>query len=133
VKKGTNEPAFKDLEARWNEKLRKSGFVDIEDSDRQLTDYHSTHFRKPSVQARMTQRERYNERLQNFINHPQFKAICKSLSRHGNSSLTPRLVHKILELHGEGLPEREIAKKVRRGKKAVHLTLSKAFKWMEVA
>lgn len=143
MKRASRSDTFRDLEAHWNEKLRTAkskeypnGFYDIEDvsdPERPLKELHSQHFRKPSVLRRMEARERYNKRIDDFINHSNFTQICSSITSHGNSSLTPAIVRKILEFHRNGLPERDIARKIRRGKKAVHLTLSKAREWMKVA
>ena len=132
----SNEPSFKDLEAEWYAKLKKKGFRDIEQfdkPDRPLLNYDDTRFKKPSVQARMGAREQYNKRIDDLINHRNFEKICKSITSHGNSSLTPNKVKTILELHRGGITERAIAQKIKRSQKCVHITIAKAQEWMKVS
>lgn len=133
VRKG---PSFKELEAEWYERLAQSGFKDIEsvkDPERPLKQFHSQKFSTEKSRARQVRRTEYNKRIDDFINSRDLSQICKSISQHGNSSVTPAAVKKILELHREGETERAIARKLKRGKKCVHLTLAKAREWMKVA
>lgn len=134
--KPRDERSFKDIEAEWYAKLNKDGFKDIEQIDKQdrpLLNYDSTHFIKPSVQARMSAREEYNKKIDSLINHRNFEKICKSITSHGNSSLTPNKVKAILELHRGGITERAIAQKIKRSQKCVHITIAKAQEWMKVS
>lgn len=143
MKNRTNSSGFRELEAEWYEKIRTkkskeypNGFRDIEntdDPDRPLKVYDNRHFQKPVIQKRQIAREAYNKRIDDFINHPEFEKICKSMTRHKNSALTPAKVKKILELHRDGATERSIAEKMDRSKNCVHLTIAKAQEWMKVA
>lgn len=128
--------SFKELEAEWYEKLAKSGFKDIEntsDPERPLKQYHAQKFGSTKSRIKQSQREEYNKKVDDFINDQSLHEICVSISAHGNSTITPATVKKILEFHREGFTERTIARKVRKGKKCVHLTLTKAREWMKVA
>lgn len=135
-KRSPKTDSFKELEAKWYEKLKKDGFVDIEnttDPARPLKLYHSHQFKRERTVSKMVAREKYNRQIDDFINHKRIHEICKHIAGHGNSTVKPKTVLKILELHSGGLTERAIAKKTRRGKKCVHLTLKKAREWMKVA
>lgn len=135
MKKGSKQKTFRELEAEWYGKLKKAGFVDIESANpgRPLNEWHSRKFCSERSRIRQEQRERYNRQIDDFINHNQLHEICELISNHGNSTVKPKTVKKILELHRNGKTERAIAKTVRRGKKCVHLTLKKAREWMRVA
>lgn len=134
---------LKELEKEWYAKLKKTkckeypnGFQDIEDHsepDRPLKAWHSKKFGTERSLERQANQAKYNKQIEDFLNHYRINEICRQIAEHGNSTVTPKTVKKILELHSDGKPEREIAKKVRRGKKCVHLTLSKAREWMKVA
>lgn len=136
MKKGSKTKSLKELEKEWYAKLKKAGFQDIENTsqgDRPLKEWHSRKFCSERSRTRQGDREKYNRQIDDFINHQRIHEICVSISNHGNSTVTPNTVKKILELHRQGQTERVIAKKVKRGKKCVHLTLSKAREWMKVA
>ena len=119
----------------WEQRLRKSGFVDIEDTTREGRPLKvwSSHFQRPEILAKMAARIKYDEQMSAFLNTSGINKICDFLSAHGNSSISPAKRLKIIELHAQGLDEREIAKRLRCGKKCVHLTLVKMREWMKVA
>lgn len=134
---------LKDLQAEWYEKLQiaksdeyPDGFKDIEDTsnpDRPLKEWHSRRFRTERSRIRQEQQEQYDKQLSEFLNSNSIDEICSLIVQHGNSSISPKKVKKILDLHRNRISERNIAKKLRCGKKCVHITLKKAKTWMKVA
>lgn len=134
MKKGTKKP-FKEIESEWYERLKIGGFQDIEDTsnpDRPLKEWHSKKFATERSRVRQAERENYNRMIDNFINSIGFGDICKLITRHGNSTLSPGDAKKILELHRNGWSQRKIANKLKCGKKCVHLTIDKAKIWMKL-
>lgn len=127
---------LKDAQDEWYAKLKANGFQDIEDvskPDRPLKAWHSQIFCTERSRIRKLQRENYNRMIDNFINSRSINEICELIVEHGNSSIGPAKVKRILEDHRDGLSERKIAAKRRVGKKCVHLTLEKVRAWMKVA
>lgn len=128
--------SLKDAENEWYAKLKANGFQDIEDTskpDRPLKEWHSSKFTTERSRVRQLQRENYNRMIDNFINSRAINEICSLIVQHGNSTIRPREVKKILEFHRDGFTERKIAEELKVGKKCVHLTLVKARAWMKVA
>lgn len=135
-KKQRKPQTLKELQAEWYAKAADSGFNDIEDvshPDRPLKEWHSRKFLSDRSRLRQMERDKYNQQIDEFINAGKIDEICSLIVKHGNSSIGPKKVKRIIEFHRNGLPERTIAKKVRCGKKCVHLTLKKAREWMKVA
>lgn len=127
---------FKELESDWYEKLKASGFEDIENTShpqRPLKEWHSRKFLAERTRMRQAEREKYNRVLDYFINSASFGELCALIVKHGNCALWPEEVQKIIELHRYGLTERTIARTLKCGKKSVHLTLAKARQWMKLA
>lgn len=127
---------FNEIESLWYQKLSASGFKDIESSlhpERPLKEWHSSKFLSESSRIRQESRERYNKQLDDFINKQEFGDICVLMTTHGNCTIGPRHVKKIVEMHREGIPERKIAEKIRKTKKIVHKTIKKAREWMRIA
>ena len=127
---------FDELQAHWYQRLYDDGFRDIEnvaDPERPLKEWHSRKFASERSQIRQEEQERYQQRISDFLNSSHVDEICGLIVKHGNSSITPNKVKKILEFHRDGLTQRAIAKRLRCGKKCVHITLNKAKEWMKVA
>lgn len=127
---------LKDIETEWYQKLKADGFEDIEDiglPDRPLIEYHSTKFCKASGQKKRARYEKYYDQFEAFLNSSSINDICELIVKHGNSSMGPKKVKKILQLHVGGLTERKIAAKVKCTRDCVHRTLKKAQDWMNVA
>ncbi len=136
MKKRRKARTLDEVQREWYGKLAKEGFEDIEDTsspDRPLKEWHAHKFRDQRTRLRQMDRERYDKLLSDFLNSNSIDEICALIVRHGNSSISPHKVKLILEFHRGGLTERKIAKKVRCGKKCVHITLKKAKEWMKVA
>ncbi len=133
----TQPQTLKEAYAEWTPKLVASGFVDIEDvnhPERPLKEWHSRKFCTERSIERQADREKYDKQISDFLNSDPINEICSLIVSHGNSSIGPKKVKKILELHSiEGFSERKIAKEVKCGKKCVHTTLKKAKEWMKVA
>ncbi len=136
MKPRSRKKTFKELELEWCARLKASGFVDIENTskpDRPLKEWHSTKFMSERSRVRQAQREEYDRKLDEFLNSNAINEICSMVAKHGNSSVRPTTVKKILEFHRDGLAERKIAKKIRKSRDSVHRTLVKAKEWMKVA
>lgn len=127
---------LKDIEAEWYLKLKAEGFEDIEDTslpDRPLIEYHSTKFCKTAGQNKRARYEKYYNQFEAFLNSSSINEICELIVKHGNSSIGPQKVKKVLQLHVGGKTERRIAKEVKCSKDCVHRILKKAQEWMDVA
>ncbi len=135
-RKRVKKKSFKELEAEWYGRLKKEGFEDIENTsrpDRPLKEWHSRIFKSDAAQVRRARYEDYDWRLTSFINAPDINEICSLTVKHGNSSLEPKKVKRILELHHGGLTERTIAKKTKCSRDSINRILKKAKAWMKVA
>lgn len=135
-KRELKEQKYSDLEKEWYEKLRKSGFVDIEDTrqfERPLKDWHSTKFASERSRIRQAQREAYNKKLEDFLNSNAINEICALMTKHGRNTIGPKKAKNILILHLNGEDERKIAKKKKCSRDVVNRTLRKAKEWMRVA
>jgi hypothetical protein len=120
----------------WYAKLEAEKFPEIEyvwSRDESLKRYHGQDFQAEAAILRKEARERYNEQVTVFINHESLHEFCSLIAKHGNKTIGPKEVKRILEMHDQGWTERRIAEAIRRGKKCVHLTLKKAREWMKVA
>lgn len=127
---------FSELQDYWYEKLKASGFEDIENTshpERPLKEYHSRKFRTRYARNQKMSIEEYDNQLSRFLNSEEILTICKNIVSHGNCSITKTQALKILELHREGKTQRKIARKVKCSKTTVHTTLEKAREWMKVA
>ncbi len=134
-RKGSKE-TFNEIESFWYQALSASGFKDIESSlhpERPLKEWHSSKFLSDSSIIRQEQRERYNKKLDDFINKQEFGEICILMTKHGHNKARPEHVKDIMELHREGLSNRKIAKKIRKSRQVVQRTLKKAREWMKIA
>jgi hypothetical protein len=136
MRRRTDPRPFSEIQDEWYAKIKADGFEDIENHshpDRPLKEWHSQKFLSQRSRIRQEERERYNEQIQDFLNYHHFDEICKLMVKHGNNTLTPKKVKTIIELHQAGLPQRKIAKKLRRSRWCVRLTLIKAQIWMKLA
>jgi hypothetical protein len=129
-------PTFNELEAFWYAKLESAGFRDAEDTsspERPLKEWHSRKFIGDRARIRQAERERYDQKLAALLNGPEVMEICRLIADHGNKSIGPKRVQRIIEEHRAGLSERAIAKKVRCGRKCVAKTIAKTRQWMKLA
>lgn len=88
----------KSLQDEWDQKLRDSGFEDIEDrhSPREmLKTWHSTQFARRFNKERFDARRDYFDRATHFLHSHPFRSVLEKT---------------IWELHSEGKSLREIAK-----------------------
>lgn len=134
-KRSKREPTLAEVQAKFYARLKREGFEDIEDTsnpDRPLKEWHSRKFTSERSRIRQEQREKYNALIDSFINSSQIGEICRLMVKHGNSVLTPAKVREVLEMHGEGISERKIARQVKCSKFAVHSILVKIREWMKV-
>ena len=130
------EPSlFRDLQHEWYKTLEALGFEDIEDTslpNSPLKELHSLKFKSKAAQFRQIERDNYNKRLENLINHQDWKEICRIIVKHGNCILSADLAAQVMELHLEGLPQREIAAVMHCDKRCIFLIIKKARSWMDI-
>lgn len=89
---------FKDLKDRWYKKLKKSGFVDIEEDEKRLLEYHNTKYSSSDPLAFSSQ-QRYFELAGQLLHSFPFKSSEQ---------------RTIWTLHCEGKTVRSIGKRVDR-------------------
>lgn len=110
---------FKDLQQKWDDKLKESGFKDAESRTKTgqvfLTDWHSFHFHKRYDPDYFQSKKKYYENAQDFYNHNTFDT---------------EMHKRIWELHLEGLGVRVIAKRLNLKVWRVHETIRELLKIM---
>lgn len=130
-----NRKSFKQIEANWYELLNKTGFDDIEESqipDRPLREWHSKRFQSETSIIRQAAHERYDECLDKLVNSEDFNEICELIVKHKNNSLNYFEAGCVIELHRQGLTNREIANRMGTTHTCVYFTLKKARSWMSL-
>lgn len=126
---------FDRLQAFWYQRLKETGFEDIENTnlpDRPLKQWHSTEFAKPVVRNRSKTRLEYQEKAQAFFHRKDIEDVWRSIVSHGSTTLKVCHVKKIWELYLDGLTERTIASQMNRSKTCIHYTLVKIKAWMNL-
>lgn len=96
---------FKKLQSKWYEKLKKSGFEEIETKNDQLKKWHSHCFLVRSRGRRSARREEYYQLAGVFLNDHEFKTKTEM---------------KLWGLHAQGLSIRTIASILKMQKDKVH-------------
>lgn len=92
------------LEATWYNKLKESGFEDIEDTrypDRPLKDYHDGYFRERYDPVRFEAKQTYYQRAAQYL-----EAV------YGDRHQDPKPESSIWELHSQGLSVRKIGEQL---------------------
>lgn len=128
-----NKKELKQLEKKWYDKLKKEGFVDIEDTtkeERPLKEYHSFQFVSEDFVRRREKKAPYQEQIEEFRFRPVFKEICSSIGKSTSFSRTKLML--LFEMHVEGKTEREIANAFGCSKTKVHKILEKFRQWMNL-
>lgn len=134
MKSHSNE--FRKLETYWYAKLEDLDFKDIENTslpDRPLKEWHSSKFSSERSLQRQADVAKYDRVLDGFMNNYSFHEVCALISKPRKCSIKGTLVEQVLELHREGFSEREIARKLKKSRDAVHRTLTKTKEWMRIA
>lgn len=144
---------FQRLKKEWDEKLRASGFVDIENNHHKnplLHKWHDSLFRIQYSSESFAAKQEYYRRATVFLHHFPFhtqKAITKKhdkscSSKRGCVFWCPRWIEiyldkKIWSLHADGLPLREIAtvisdvEKIKRNKDQIQKVINRLQKAMK--
>ena len=104
-----NKKELQKLKAEWNQKLKDSGFEDIEDSQERLHRWHNNDFRRIDLDF-YNARKQYFEDAQEFLNWYEFNSPEDKI---------------VWELHTAGLPIRQIAEKTNRSKSAIGRTIKR--------
>jgi hypothetical protein len=121
------------IEKSWAQKLKASGFEDIEHSDGRLKKFHSLDYTTEKSANKKAIREQYQKLVDDFTNHKDFKEICKSIAKHGNNKLKAGWIEYVWQLSTqEGYTERRIAENMGRSKTCIHGILVRLRKWMEI-
>ncbi len=111
---------FKKLQAKWNKKLEKSGFIDIEDETERLKSW-SIRWRTKKRLNEAKARQPYYELATQFLSEYEFESNLDQI---------------IWEYHSNGLSIREIAdtlKKVKIGRHQTRNTVWPTIKRLEEA
>ena len=99
-----NSKEFKALQAKWNKKLAKSGFYDIEQEDGNLKSWHSFRFQAAGKDGSGAAKEEYYRLAGQFYHDYAFKNNFEK---------------KVWYLNSEGFSAREIAKKTNKSRALV--------------
>lgn len=126
---------FIELQMKWYAALAKDGFQDIED----ITDPHRPLVKWSGVSHNgLVESERAELPLwpespflilQELLYHSELSMVCESICKHGNHSLTPCLVKKVLEMQIQGMTCRKIGKILDISYVAVFRTQKKLSEW----
>lgn len=125
----------RDLEAHWYQVLAAEGFQDIEDTatvGRPLKRWDSFEFTRERNHERRQRHQEYQLRIEEFFRQTPFEEIARLLVKHGNSQITAPELRRIVELHGDGHTEREIAGQLSRSKTCIHKVIVKVRVWMRL-
>ena len=108
-----NQKKFLELKAKWDEKLRKSGFRDIESNEYYLKDWDSFRFQKLFTPETFEQTKRYWELATQVLHEYDFK---------------DDLERKMWESYIDGKTVKEISESTKRSKTTVFKVLAKVIK-----
>lgn len=108
------QTAFLELQERWYALLASDGFQDIEDvsqPDRPLLKWSGVSHNHV-VESEKTSLNQWPESpfqaLEQLLYHPELSAVCESICRHGNHSLSHYQIKRILEMQIQGMSCRSI-------------------------
>ncbi len=108
--------AFIEVQKKWYSTLAREGFSDIEDvthPDRPLLKWsgvsHNNHVESERALLSSWPDSPFIP-LEDLLYHPDLPSVCESICKHGNHSLTPALVRRILEMNTQGMTFRLIGK-----------------------
>lgn len=125
---------FKKLEREWYDRLKASGFDDIEDTEkrnRPLKEYHSFYFPSADSEIRRAKRMPYQAQVDNLRHSTMFKEVS-GLIRASIQGFTKKEVQMIWEMHCEGKTERAIASTLSCSKTKIHKILEKYRQWLNL-
>lgn len=135
MNKRKGSPTFKEIEAFWYEKLKSTGFVDIEntaDPERPLNVWHSFKYTSKTAQIRKERRAIYQQRIDIFAQSREFSEIINLIVKHGNSRFSNAQVTAIWDMHRHGITERGIAAEMDCSKSCIHFLLHRIKAWMKL-
>ena len=101
---------FKQLQKKWNDKLKASGFEDAEDNNGNLKVWHNHLYTREAAPVKLKAKEEYYRVAGFFLHDYEFETSKE---------------RKIWELHSEGKAFRTIGKKVREPKSEVHRVVTR--------
>ncbi len=136
------------LEELWYQRLKESGFEDIEDvsrRDRPLKSWQSWQFTEESRSQRRARNEEYQSLIDSFLHREDFPGICEIVApeiqaepkryrgcKPGALPFSAAQVRQAWELHCEGITERQIAARLERSKTGVHKILASLRIWAKL-
>lgn len=100
---------LKKLTAQWYQKLKDSGFEDIEDSAGNLKQYHSIRFLAKNIRTGFNEKQRYYELASQLLYSFPFK---------------DKRMKNVWKLHAAGLQVPEIASALKISEESVRKTIS---------
>jgi len=130
-----NPKQFKTLQEKWYRKLEASGFNDIENykhGSRPLKEWHSFKMTSQRFAIIRAKRASYQSQIDDFLNHPDFKDICRSITAHGNCKFVAEDIETIWVMHTQGFTTRQIAYEMGRVKARIDDVLKKMIQWMNL-
>ncbi len=108
--------SFIEVQRKWYAALAQEGFVDIEDvrdPERPLLKWTGVCYNHLAESDRVVHSvwpEGPLVMLEELFYHPKMPMVCERICKHGNHSMSPQVVRKILEMHIEGKTCRDIGR-----------------------
>ena len=99
------------IQSKWYKSLIKKGFKDIEGATGLLTKWTGVGDISPTIGTNEEGSNWPNPifgKEEEFLNHPEFEAICERIFKHGDNKVRPWIARKVWQLHCEGKSLREI-------------------------
>jgi len=127
--------SFKDLQDLWYKRIKQKGFIDIENTKLPscpLKKWDSFTIPSERFQIIKNSKSLYQQEIENFHNHPEFKEICKSIVKHGNSKFKAIEIEIIWSMHVEGYTQRRIAKEFKKAKSRIDDVIKGLREWMSL-
>jgi hypothetical protein len=153
-RKTYSKTEFLALQKHWYERLAQSGFEDAEDtswegSEKLLRRWSGISIdvrsdddllklidiqivQEPETPVKSSFPVSLFSREETLLNHPEFKLICESMCRHGNSSFTTDMIILIWRDYCGGFSTRDLEKKYKVSDTAIFRLIRKATEWMNV-
>lgn len=123
--------SLKELQDFWYARLAKEGFVDAEDRQGRLKEWHGSKYGVERAQYRKGSKEAYLQKAEAFTLRPVFDAVVDS-EYDFSRDLTKEEIRNIWGKHLEGFSGREIAREVGYSKATVNRLIGRIQTWMKL-
>jgi hypothetical protein len=125
----------KELIAEWYAKLKASGFVDAEETDRfgmPLVDKHNSRFATKRYDQLRADAEEYQAKVEAFLHSQALTDLCTLIDDRKGSAYTGDQARLVWEMHCDGRTEKDTATSIGFSKSRVHRILTQLRTWMDL-